>query len=702
MPGLIGLDFETYGGVNLPKHGLHRYVNDKTFMPLIGGVYDPEDQARYRFDLARHRKQSTRDLRDLIGSRTIVAHNAPFEQEVLFHLGLDYPCSRFIDSAVVARVAGAGPRLEAAAPQLLAVDKMAEGAHLIKVFSVPGEYQEENGNLMFDERVIEAHPDKWDQFGEYCELDAELGYRIVGGYLGRLTLVERKFAEITMRMNRIGWPVDVSLVEEMNIRYLENLGRAELDFHTAHDPAFELNIYSHAQLKEWCEARGVRAKSFDKEMVESMLRRVQKKVLTMGTEDPKLPGYMQVIDLLQTKQILGGTSLKKLQVILNHSIEDTWNPGGHRLRDQYVHAGAGQTLRTTGRSVQMQNLKRLGPEPDPVEELLEDPDSDWDNDQLAANLRQCFIASTKGGRLIVGDFSSVESRGLAYLAEAEWKLEAFRQGLDMYKVGASKQFGIDYDMVSKEQRQFGKVGELSCGYQAGGGAVQSFAGGMGVTLTEGEASKVVSDWRAANPEIVLFWDRLHEMLASVVEEPKRVERLFLKDGLRLELQSIPAPVSLHHQMKGVRSLQVTLLHGGEVMMKRYFHGVYARGRDICYHKPSERKTGDLWRNGYVNPKTKQFQLFTIYGGKLAGILTQSLCREIFMRCMVDVHEWTQEHVGQVALIGQFHDEMVVDWKPGALSLEDAKRELEGYMSNPGVLVSFPLAADIKDDYRYTK
>ena len=119
--------------------------------------------------------------------------------------------------------------------------------------------------------------------------------------------------------------------------------------------------------------------------------------------------------MLRTKQVLGGSSLKKLKVIL-----DTVGPDGV-LRDQYMHCGAGQSFRTSGRGVQMQNLKRLPPQPRGIAELF-DPQQDWTNEELAENVRQCFTAHHPQGSLIVGDFSSVESRGLAYLAGEQWKL----------------------------------------------------------------------------------------------------------------------------------------------------------------------------------------------------------------------------------------------------------------------------------------
>ena len=703
----VGLDFETYGAVSLPKHGLARYVGDKSFQPLIASVVAPASglHSKGLFDrvsLFDNRKHAVAHLRDLIGPCKIVAHNATFEQAVLNSLGLDYAVDRFIDSAVVARAAGAAGHLEAAAPQLLAVDKMAAGRNLIKLFSVPGRYQEENGTPWFDARVIYDHPDEWEQFEDYCDLDAELGLSLVRQYESWLTPSELDFMSVTQSMNFTGWCVDIPMVEEMQRRYLENQEQAMYDFRVQCD-APDLNLNSLKQLREWCLARGVKAMSFDEKHVASLLVRVEKKLATMRNDDPKVVGYDQVLRLLQTKQVLGGSSLKKLQVILDTSVEDAWHPGRFRLKDQYLHCGAGQTLRTTGRSVQMQNLKRLHEVADMDE--LDDPGSEWDNTRLAENLRQAFTATDRNGRLIVGDFSSVESRGLAWLAGEQWKLSAYRRGQDLYKVLAAspEMFGVPYDTVTKEQRQSGKTGELSCGYGAGPGAVQAFAENMGISMSEVEAGRLVSGWRRACPRTTDLWENLDLMLHNIVEDRKIVEVLYLEDGFRLEISAGNTPRSLTDLHPAGQTVMMQVTHPQyHVYLKRFFHGCYVRGRNICYFKPSHRKTGDLWSNNYIDPKTKMLRFYELYGGKLAGILTQSFCRELFFAALRSVDRWCWTTGGQVQLVGQFHDEIVLDWKPGAVSLTDAKVMLERLMSDPGPVRSFPLTAEIKDDYRYTK
>jgi DNA polymerase len=681
----IGLDFETYAEVDLTKHGLNRYISCPYFQPLIAAVAWDDGTAEV-FDFVTDYTESRLRLIEVIGNNTVVAHNAGFEQAVLASMGIYIPSSQFVDSAVLARAAGAAGKLEAAAPQLLGIDKMASGWELIKLFSI--------GEGAFDPAMLVDHPDKWEEFALYCILDAQLSLKLAGLLLPDTTLQELLNNAVTMDMNSTGWHVDMDMVLEMQRRYLDNVALAIAEFRLD-TGADELNLNSHVQLKEWCDKRGVKATSFDEAHVISLIRKVNKRMTAIGPMDPRWDGYGEVLKLLLTKQVMGGSSLKKLQTII-----DTTGADG-RLRDQYLHCGAGATFRTTGRGVQMQNLKRLNGAGDDMLELF-DESNQWDNGKLASNLRQVFTATDPMGALIVGDFSSVESRGLAWQAGEDWKLDAYFAGKDLYKVQAGKIFGKHEAHVTKPERQVGKVGELACGYGAGGPAVRDFAKKMGVELSETEAAKLVRDWRAANPQIVEYWRLLHEALMDAVDlgQPGMAP---MKHGW-VKVIPIPAPKSLRDQTgnQNLVSLRVQMYVGSDRMVDRVIHGTHLVGRNIHYWKPSERKTGDLWTDTWVNPKTKRQQPFTVYGGKLSGLLTQSLCREVFFNSLRDVHGRLSPFPGvNVELVGQFHDEIVLDWRPGAVTLESTKAMLNDCMSRTK-LPGFPLAAEIKFDYRYTK
>lgn len=695
MNTFIGLDFETFAATDLLVHGLDNYVECEGFTPLIAALHGPLPGQQQVLDFTVDYDKARHELIQALNGWRIAAHNAGFEQAVLNKMGIKLPSTQFIDTAVLARAAGAAGKLEAAAPQLLGTDKLESGYSLIKLFSIPGEYQARALTPMFVPQIVADHPEKWEEFKYYCQVDADLSYALAELLLPQISETELLNTAVTMDMNNEGWFVDMPLVEEMQRRYEANVEEAVALFRTICD-APDLNLSSFPQLQAWCAERGVKARSFDETAVAKTLASLRRRLEAKPHLDEKAKqGYQEVIELLHTKQTMGGSSLKKLQTLIDRVGNDS------RLRDSYLHIGAGATFRTSGRGVQMQNLHRLNGQGDDVE-LLYDADIMWDNTKLASNLRQVFCATDPDGKLIVGDFSSVESRGLAWQAGEQWKLDSYAQGHDLYKVQAGLIFNKQPEDVTKAERQIGKVGELACGYGAGPDAVKDFAAKMGVALTPVESANLVRDWRAANGGIVKYWHDLNEALHQAVQGFRT--KVYLTHCM-VSITPVPAPASLQTQVgdPDLVSLQISVfLLGGTCVFTRVIHGAHMKGRNVGYWKPSERKTGDLWVDVFTNPKTKQVQPYTVYGGKLAGLLTQSLCREVFFNSLRWVHTWCDAYPN-VRLIGQFHDEIVVDWEPqmGQPDLATTMRSLEEMMTYT-ILPEFPLAAEIKSDYRYTK
>ncbi|USH45457.1 DNA polymerase I [Microbacterium phage DoTi] len=712
IQGVIGLDFETFGAVNLPKHGLDRYVNDSSFEALIVSISD--GQKKTTFDFVKGGETAKDLFRSMVMTSRkwgywFAAHNVGFERAVMQHLGFDDEVLYYItDSAVVARAQGAASHLEAAAPQLTDIQKLEVGKNLIMTFSVP---TEGNDGRPYTWDEIQADPNLkawWEEFGVYCEVDADASREIVLKYVDTPSFRrEHEMEWYTYLMNRAGWNVDLELVREMQLRFEDNSQQLIADFYAKHmyDSAGNKQftdkfLNSTPQMKAWCAERGIKTSSFDQEHITKLLARVQKKLRTMNPRDPKFQGYCDVEDLLVTKQDLGGSSLAKLQKILDLTGTDG------RLRNQYMHLGAGQSYRSTGKGVQLQNLKRLSATPMDFDEDYNEV-IDADNTTLAENLRQVFIADEPDGRQIVGDFSSVESRGLAWIAGDDVKIQAFKDGKDLYKVQAVLIHGTPYEQVTKAERQDGKVAELGCGYGAGPVALQRFAGKMGIEMDEDKALEIVRGWRATNPNVVDLWDRLGRAFSTAVNL-NAVTNVELAHGLRLDFTPFDPPTSLAKQHAGVRSIRMTLWanHGTEFVLERVFQGCYMRGEDVCFYKPSDRKTGDLWRNHYRDPKTGKTVFYKLYGGKLTGILVQSMCRELFFDAMREMF-LQFEGIANVTPIGQFHDELVLSWRPvpvqGGFSLDTSMKIMEQIMSTPRPsFAGFPLEGDIKNDYRYTK
>lgn len=674
-----GIDFETYCALDLKEVGLARYINHPTFITTLAS-FAPPNGPTVRLEFPHLYKDRLRSWVTMPGLQ-LCAHNAGFEKAVFGWLGIEV--GNIYDSAVVAAMAGADRSLASAARQLLDMDKLDEDRSLLNRFA---KKQKDQAFDEFDICLIHAYPDEWQAYGEYCDRDAELSRDIVSKYCNLPNFdKEMGFAEVTQQMNEVGWPVDMDSVVEMKRRYQKNLDNLLADFATRVDP--DLNINSPVQVKRWCADRGVTSKSFDKQNVERMIARLEK---LPHLDDKK----SEVLELLLLKQMLGGSSLKKLDTIITTAHND-------RVFDQYVHGGAAQSMRTSGRSIQMQNLPQLKHQRS-MRDLHVRPEQYWSNDELAGNLRQVFRSSKRNGVLVVADFASIESRALAYQAGEDWKTQAYHLKRDVYKEQAVKIFGLgSVDDVTKEQRTTGKVGELSCGYGAGAGAVKDFAAKMHVDLSETEAAKLVRDWRQANPNIVDYWNQLGDGFSNAVLR-NQVERVVAGHGLKIKFVPTFMPASLARiAPAGAVSITMEMWKDGYRLFSRIFHGCYMRGSNVGYFKPSSLKGGRPWKDKYVDPKTKRQRYYELYGGKIAGILTQSMCREVFFEALLYIH-FIVSASPNIQLIGQFHDEVVLDWTPGPNSLAFLINLLEKAMSSSATHPQLPMGVEVKHDYRYTK
>ena len=200
--------------------------------------------------------------------------------------------------------------------------------------------------------------------------------------------------------------------------------------------------------------------------------------------------------------------------------------------------------------------------------------------------------------------------------------------------------------------------------------------------------------------IVDLWERLGTALYEAVQSNTQ-QTVLAAHGISIKFAPARTPGSLLDQDPTAQSFHMNVWKGGSLIMSRVFHGCYLRGRNIGYYKPSSLKGGKPWKNKYVDPKTKRPRFYELYGGKLAGILTQSLCREIFFESLNHIST-RLEGVPNATLVGQFHDEVVIDWVPGPVSMTETMGILEFIMSMSIVHRELPMGVEVKHDYRYTK
>ena len=93
---------------------------------------------------------------------------------------------------------------------------------------------------------------------------------------------------------------------------------------------------------------------------------------------------------------------------------------------------------------------------------------------LSQLIRTAFVPK-EGHRFIVADFSAIEARVIAWLADEKWRMDVFRTHGKIYEASASAMFHVPIEEITKGNplRQKGKVSELALGYQGGSGAIDS-------------------------------------------------------------------------------------------------------------------------------------------------------------------------------------------------------------------------------------
>jgi DNA polymerase len=165
--------------------------------------------------------------------------------------------------------------------------------------------------------------------------------------------------------------------------------------------------------------------------------------------------------------------------------------------------GADTTGRWSGWGYNPQNLPRINPyDPKP-------------SDALRKSLR-----APEGHKVVVADLSGIELRVNHFLWQVPSSMAMYRadpEKADLYRDFASKLYSTEFEEVSKEQRQVGKVAHLGLGFSAGPVTFQKVAKLMGgVDITLDEAGDVVDKWRSEYAEIARGWRTCHNALPTIM------------------------------------------------------------------------------------------------------------------------------------------------------------------------------------------
>lgn len=593
------IDIETYSTVDLRKFGVYPYSEDPEFLILMAAW--ALDDGPVEVAIGREAINAIPHLWDV--TTTKVAHNAQFER-VCFSRHSGFQAGRrsvgdfldpvaWHDTAAVAGELGFPQGLDALAKALGVEQKDGAGSALIRWFCVP----DRNGNR----RKPEDHPEKWAQFVEYCRQDVVV-LREVDRKLGDFpTEMERRVYLVDQKINDRGMAMDRELAEAAVEAAADNRMHQELEFSSITGVA---NPGSRDQVLAWLTRRQAEedkasaadypgAKQFD---LSGDLRAETVEKLLKGD----LPD--DVRRALELRQDLALVASKKFETALGAVSPD------NRLRGGFRFFGA-HTGRWAGRGVQPHNMPR------------EQFETEAETEAAIVDLKLGLGASARDlkalvrplftGPLTVVDYSAIEARVIAWLADEEWALDAFRKGRDIY-VETAGRMGPDFT------RSSGKIAVLALGYNGGPNSLQIMAAAYGMRFSDEEALRLVYAWREANPAIVELWRQMGEAFRSGGPVGELVE------------------VEVHGTSRALR---------------------LPSGRAIWYHNVKHTfETDQFGRRklsaSFTDPR-KGWRTRT-YGGRLVENITQAVARDVLAEALVRLDD------AGVRVVGHVHDEILTE------------------------------------------
>lgn len=614
---ILSIDIETYSPTDIKAAGMYKYAEDPDFEILLF-AYQYDDEPVKIIDLASGERLPDKLLYDMQNEAiTKTAFNAPFEITCITrYLGIRLFPSQWDCTLVRSAMAGLPLSLEQSAKALrLDQQKMTEGKALIRYFSTPCKPTKANG-FRTRNRPSDA-PEKWETFKDYCIQDVVTERAIRDKLLWvKPTERERAVWLLDQSINARGVMVDMQLVDQAIA--MDAINRERLTGEATDLTGLD-NPNSVAQLKAWIEEQ------MQEGEVESLNKETVKKLL-VSTDDPDLT------QLLKIRQEMGKTSVKKYSAMKAAVCRDM------RIKGLFQYYGANRTGRWAGRLVQVQNLPQNHLEDlDRARDVLKSGDIEtmsicYGNvpGVLSELIRTAFIAPS-GHTFAVADFSAIEARVIAWLADEKWRLDVFNTHGKIYEASAAQMFKVPIESVTKGSplRQKGKIAELALGYQGSVGALTAMDSRG--DIPDNEKQQLIDDWRKANPAIVRLWGEVERAAIKAIDKGETVT---IRHGVKF--------------IGGRGMLFIELPSGRRLSYTRPRLGNNRFGRLAIQYEGMEQ-TKKVWG------------MLDTYGGKLVENIVQAIARDCLAESMLRLDERGYKIVMHV------HDECVIeiaDFLPG--------------------------------------
>ena len=639
----INLDLETTSGADLKKVGVYVYAADPDFaIQLL--AYSVDGGPVHQIDLTKG-EEIPLTLQQLLLNPKVIkrAYNAAFERICLSqHFMGD---GAFIDpegwecTSVRSSASGLPASLDEVCKALDLPEGIAkkDGKRLIKLFSIaradPAEY-----------------PNEWNAYKAYNVNDVLAEAAIRSIIDKECVFTDQALYELDQRINDRGVRLDRAFI--YHVLNLEGARRKQLEDEVK-GLTFLTNPNSPLALSKWLSLRlGIEVAGASKDTLDAI-----------ETDDEL------VLKVLACRRELSLSSVKKFAPMQAGASEDG------RIRGLFRCYGAGRTGRWSSVRVQLQNLARGGDidiktakdivragslplvalcYPEPM--------------KLLSSLVRPSLIATPGNELVIGDFSSIEARIIAWYADEKWALEVFAGHGAIYEAAAARMYhrpvqeiidGYEAgDYVAKDQRAKGKIATLALGYQGAVGALSKM-GGEKMGLSVQEMQLIVNAWRLANPAIVRLWATVEGCVMQAITSG----------------QIILGPKGLQFFFQPMRRILSIRLPSGRFL---YYRNVRLLGNKISYDGYSS--TARVWGKQET------------YGGKLVENIVQATARDCLSEAMLAAD------LEGLPIVMHVHDEIVLDAPKNGFA-----KDLKALMIAPPIWAAgLPLGAKVETSDYYTK
>jgi DNA polymerase-1 len=277
--------------------------------------------------------------------------------------------------------------------------------------------------------------------------------------------LERPLAPVLARMERHGIYVERQVLSRLSGNFAQKLGGLEASIHKVAESDF--NIASPRQLGEILFDKmqlpgGKRTKSGQWETGAGVLDDLA------GNEDLSDEARNFVSEMMEWRQ------LSKLKSTYTDSLPSHINPQTNRVHTSYAMAST-STGRLASSDPNLQNIPIRTAE--------------------GREIRTAFTAE-KGNKLISADYSQIELRVLAHMADIGPLKQAFEDGLDIHAMTASEMFGVPVEGMPADVRRRAKAINFGIIY-----GISAFGLAAQLGISRGEAGDYIKTYFERFPGI---------------------------------------------------------------------------------------------------------------------------------------------------------------------------------------------------------